>query len=77
MSDESKPLFKFTMEAAQKDPSGYYVTRWDLAQKLTVIAANRDEAVQKAASALGKSDRNWPWVFSFQSIDEIAKEQSK
>ena len=77
MSDESKPLFRFTIQAVPEDPSRYYSTRWDLAQKLTVIAANRDEAGQKAASVLGKSDRNWPWAFSFQSIDEIAKEQSK
>ena len=66
-------MFSFKIRATEKDPTGYYHPRWDLAQKLTVTGNNRDEAFSKAKAVLGEvGDRQgWPWVMTIDDIQEI------
>lgn len=40
-------MFEFEIRAVEKDPTGYYLPRWDMAEKLTVRAATKAEAVEK------------------------------
>lgn len=51
----SNPVFEFDLRLTAQDPSGYYYPRWDIAEKITVRAATKQEAVNKAAKALGKA----------------------
>lgn len=67
----SDPMFRFSMRAAVKDPTGYYYTRWDRAQTMTVVAATQDEAVDKAAKMLGEPERGRCWTFRFDGSDEV------
>lgn len=67
----SKPVFRFTMRAAPRDPDGYYHPRWDSAYPMTVLGENLSEAVQKGTDMLGESDRGWPWAFKIDRIDEV------
>lgn len=67
----SDTLFRFSMRAAVADSSGYYVTRWDRAQRMTVIGSTQDEAVSRASKMLGKPDRGRCWTFIFDGSDEI------
>lgn len=69
-------LFRFIMRATPRDPSGYYYPRWDIAQKITVTAANKQEAMEKAGAALGENNRRWPWAFQFDAINEACNRQS-
>lgn len=65
------PQFRFSIRAAKRDPEGYYVTRWDRAEKITVIGATQDEAMDKATAMLGDPGWKYRWVFVFDSSDEI------
>ena len=64
--------FKFHLRATQKDLSGYYYTRWDRAQKVTVLAKTKQEAINKADAMLGKCPRGrgWGWAFKTDLIEE-------
>lgn len=70
----SNPVFEFDLRLTARDPSGYYYPRWDLAEKITVRAATKQEAVNKAAKALGKASRGWPWTAVCDNIREVAPE---
>jgi len=65
-----KAIFK--MKAVEKDPSGYYHIRWDRTTPITVEASSRDDAMNKAAALLGKTDHyGWVWAFEFESITHV------
>lgn len=71
----SSPKFEFQMRATARDPSGYYFPRWDLADKMTVTAATKSEAMKIAKEALGTARNGWGLVFKFDSINQV-QEQS-
>lgn len=60
--------FEFEMRAVPKDPTGYYLPKWDKASKISVIAETKEEAISIASVMLGKSPRGWPWVFIFDRM---------
>lgn len=66
-------MFKFDIRATEKDPSGYYHPRWDLAERLTINAETREEAITKAKALLGEKGerRGWPWAVSVYGAEEI------
>lgn len=66
-----EPIFEYDLRLTAQDPSGYYYPRWDLAEKITVRAATKQEAVNKAAKALGKARRGWPWTAVCDNIREV------
>ncbi|GAA1048258.1 hypothetical protein [Arthrobacter russicus] len=69
--------FTFSMRAIPKDPSGYYYPRWDKAQKLTVKADTKQEAINKADRMLGPNARRWPWSFIVDQIAESPEADNK
>lgn len=67
----SELIFKFVMRSAEADPSGYFITRWDQCQRLTVFAKTRSEAFDKAQLALGRPSRGMVWSHKIDSIEEV------
>ncbi len=70
-------MFEFNMRAVEKDPTEYYFPRWDQAEKLTIIAETRAEAMKKAKSLLGDTGnkRGWPWTITIDVVKEIKNAQ--
>lgn len=68
-----EPLYKFSISAAQRDKTGYYITRWDRAEKITVNARTKAEAIKKTLAVLGDCPRGKDsmWAISIDQIDEI------
>lgn len=67
----SDPIFRFTMRSAEADPTGYFITRWDRCQRLTVFAKTRSEAFDKAQMALGGPRTGRAWSHEIDSIEEV------
>lgn len=63
--------YQFIMRVAERDRTGYYHTRWDLAQEMTVIATTRQEAMCKAEAVLGNPRDGRVWTFKFGMISEV------
>lgn len=72
------PVFEYDLRLTSADPEGYYYTRWDRAQKITVQGATVKEAAKKAADALGdpKSTGTWAsnpyWVYKCDAVREVS-----
>lgn len=66
-------MFEFQIKATEKDPTGYYLPRWDQAERLTVKAKTKAEAEEKVKAVLGKTGkrRGWPWVISVDAVKEL------
>ena len=60
----------FHMRRAKPDRSGYYVTRWDRAVNMAVIASNEDEAISKASTLSGTAPDGKYWTFIVDKIEE-------
>lgn len=56
-------LFIFELQAVERRDDPYYVTNWDKAKPITVVAETQQQAIDKADSALGKVGSNHHWVF--------------
>lgn len=67
----NKPLFRFNARAVESDPTGYFMTRWDRAQPVSVIAPNRDEAFKKVRAMMGSPARHSAWAVKIDSAEEI------
>ncbi len=65
----SRDEFDFRMEAALKDSSGYYYTRWDQAIPMTVRAENKASAWEKARTVLGEPAQGSIWALRILSIE--------
>lgn len=70
----NKPLFRFNARAVESDPTGYYVTRWDRALPVSVIARNRDEAFEKVETMMGEPTRHGAWAVRIDSAEEIVND---
>jgi len=68
------PLFRFTGRFVTSDPSGYVVTDWGGARSVTALAENWEEAIEKIRAALGPPPREKKWSITFDSIDEVPRE---
>ena len=55
----TNPIFRFEAHVAPKDAPVYDRTRWDEAIPIKVLAQDADEAIQKAAAAMGGSKYGW------------------
>lgn len=66
-------MFEFAIRATEKDPAGYYFPRWDQAEKLTVKAGTKAEAIKKVKAVLGEAGdrRGWSWAITVDSMKEI------
>ena len=71
-----QPVYEFTMRAIDADNSGYYHPRWDRAKTMRVRGATKQEAINKAATMLGKTPRGygWSWIFKVDDIREVTGE---
>ena len=63
--------FEFDLRIAAADREGYYITRWDLAQKITVRAETKDEAFKKAWVVMGEAPPGRYWTGKCDSIHEV------
>lgn len=61
-------MFDFDLLLAQADSEGYYYTRWDLATRITVRAATKQQAINDAAAALGEPRRGRYWVARVKKV---------
>lgn len=68
---ELAPLFRFTGEYVDMDPTGYAMTRWDRATPVSVLASTREEAFQKAWAMLGKPPEGRGWSIRWSRISEV------
>lgn len=66
--------FEFHMRVVQCDRKGYYHPRWDKATPIVVAGATKQEAINKAAAAMGECPRgrNWYWGFKVDRIEAVA-----
>ena len=79
MRDQMKGtgMFRFKIRATGIDPTGYFYVNWDKAQRLSVIAATKQEATNKALAVLGTHPRfgdfrrpGSGWTFKWDEISE-------
>lgn len=64
-------MMKVKTLVARGDTSGYYLTRWDTAVPVTVIADTKDEAEQKAKDFMGDPGFGRYWSVSIKSVEEV------
>jgi len=67
----ANPLFRFNTRVVECDTTGYYMTRWDRAQPVTVVAHTRDEAFEKVRAMMGEPSRHDAWAVRIDSAEEI------
>lgn len=70
----NKPLFRFNTQVAESDPTGYYMTRWDRALSVSVIAHNCDEAFAKVKTMMGDPAPHSSWAVRIDSAEEIVND---
>lgn len=63
--------FAFKMRAVQRRDNSYHETDWDKAIPVTVVAATKQEAIDKAGGALGEAGSNRHWVFRVASVKDM------
>lgn len=63
-------LFRFSFKAAQADREGYYYTDWSKATPITVVAANKQDAMNLAESALGPPRRGRYWLYRLKTVTD-------
>lgn len=66
----STPLFRFKGRYVSHDPEGYFHTRWDRANPVSVLAHSKDEAGKKLWAMLGEAPQHRTWTVMWDSIDE-------
>ena len=71
----NKPLFRFHTKVVESDPTGYYITRWDRALPVSVIAHNRDEAFEKVETMMGDPAPHSEWAVRIESAKEIVNDK--
>lgn len=64
-------LFEFTLRVAAADRAGYYMTRWDQATPVTVLAETRDKALAKAKTVMGSPPAGRFWAIDVRDISEV------
>lgn len=70
----NKPLFRFNTRVVESDPTGYYITRWDKALPVSVIAHNRDEAFEKIETMMDEPTPHRSWAVRIDSAEEISND---
>lgn len=66
--------FEFHLRVVDCDREGYYIPRWDRATPIVVRAATKQEAINKAAAAMGECPRGrgWYWGFKVDRVEAVA-----
>ena len=70
----NKPLFLFNTQVVSSDPTGYYMTRWDNAHPVIVVASTRYEAIKKVKDMMGDPPFNRAWAVSIDSVEELVND---
>lgn len=73
----SDSLFRFRFLRSTRDPSGYYMTRWDKAVAVSVVAPDEPAARKKALAMSGPmyGGRSGDvWAFLLEGVDEVQQE---
>ena len=63
---------RFHYRRAIADREGYYVTRWDKAVPVQVIAGTEKEALQKVWDLSGEAPRGRCWTAKLDKVEELA-----
>jgi len=64
-------MFRFKLLVASEDITGYFYIRWDKAQKIILIAKNREEAIKKAIEVMGEPECERRWTVKILDIEEV------
>ena len=75
MTEATTTEFVFEMRAVDRDRDHYYVTRWDRATPVEVVAPTKQEAINKAAVMLGDAPRGRYWVFKVDKVRDLRGER--
>ena len=65
---------RFECRVIDCDREGYYYPRWDRATPVTVDAADRQDAIDKAGALMGDCRRGWYWGVRVVSVGPIPRE---
>ena len=78
MSNQSLPTFRFVGKAVLRRDDPYYITRWDKAEPISVVASSRQEATNKTFAVLGDPPlhSHHHWVLRWDSFDEVVGESA-
>ena len=68
-ADNGGEEYDFHLRATAHDREGYYVPRWDKAVSIVMRAATKQDAINKAAVALGPCPRGDYWGFKVAGDD--------
>jgi hypothetical protein len=77
MSDTTAPEFVFEMRAVDRSTDSYYVTRWDRAVPVEVVAATKQEAINRADAMLGSAGSHRYWVFRVDKVRDVRASDEK
>ena len=67
MTDET-PRYKFDVRVAKADREGYYYTDWSKAQRMTVIATDKQGAVNEACRIMGDPPSGRYWLVKTDKV---------
>lgn len=73
----AEAVAQFHMRRAEADREGYYVTRWDRATPMTVLAPDQPAAVSKATAFSGPAKTGKYWTFIVDRIEEMPTSDTK
>lgn len=59
----------FKFKVAEADRHGYYVTRWDRATPVSVIADSKPDALEKVWALMGEARSGRYWTADLQSVE--------
>ena len=65
------PEYVFKLRYVSRPDDAYYITRWDRAKEIEVVARSKPEALNKAEAALGDPGRGDHWVYQTLSIRDF------
>lgn len=65
--------FEYVLRYTDRDVDPYYYTNWDRGGKITARGTTKQDAINKAAAALGHAGSGRYWVFRVVAISEAAR----
>lgn len=69
--------FVFEMRAVARPNDPYYVTRWERAIPVEVVAPTQQEAINKADVMLGDPGHLVHWVFSIDKVRDLRVKETE
>lgn len=68
--------YAFDMQVVDRPDDAYYITRWDRATPITVVAANREAAYEKVWTVMGVAPRGAHWTARIKRVRDVREVSS-